>query len=196
MEVESYEVAKLAALPTNVRRHDDQQVALIVDSIRTYGFTNPVLIDESDTIIAGHGRVMAAQSMGLSEVPCIRLKGLSDEQKRAYAIADNKLALDSTWDEEALLAELSALGVDELTGFSGMELQALMDANAFKDEVPKGERKPASKTDDDHSSFEVVMLHENKITLLNVLGKIKADKGIETNELALMELVEAYGEVS
>jgi ParB-like chromosome segregation protein Spo0J len=110
----------------NPRTHSEEQVAQIVSSIREFGFTNPILLDGSKGIIAGHGRLLAAKELGLETVPCIDLSHLSEEQKRAYIIADNKLALNAGWDEELLrleLSELKELGADlELTGFNPMEL--------------------------------------------------------------------------
>lgn len=93
----------------NSRTHSDDQISQVANSIREFGFTNPVLIDGDNGIIAGHGRVMAAQSLGLKQVPCIRLAYLTDAQKRAYIIADNQLALNSGWDEAMLKAELHDL---------------------------------------------------------------------------------------
>lgn len=113
----------------NSRTHSDEQVAQIAASIKEFGFTNPVLIDGDGGIIAGHGRVMAARKLGIGEVPCITLDHLTDAQKRAYIIADNKLALNAGWDDEMLrieLAELGEAGFDlELTGFSLDEIDEL-----------------------------------------------------------------------
>ena len=94
--------AALIPYARNARTHSDQQVAQIADSIREFGFTNPMLIDEEDGIIAGHGRVLAAHSLGLDEVPCIVLAHLTPAQGRAYVLADNKLALNAGWDLEML----------------------------------------------------------------------------------------------
>ena len=91
--------------PRNARTHSDQQVAQIAASIREFGFTNPVLIDEKDGIIAGHDRVLAAHLLGLDEVPCIVLAHLTSAQRRAYVLADNKLALNAGWDLEMPLGE-------------------------------------------------------------------------------------------
>ncbi|MCO6052356.1 ParB/Srx family N-terminal domain-containing protein, partial [Mesorhizobium sp. RP14(2022)] len=105
----------------NARTHSDAQVAEIAASIREFGWTNPVLVDGDNGIIAGHGRVMAARKLRMRQVPVIELAGLTDAQKRAYVLADNKLALNAGWDEELLgleLADLDALGFDlSLTGF-------------------------------------------------------------------------------
>jgi ParB-like chromosome segregation protein Spo0J len=105
-------------------------VSELAASIQEFGFTNPVLIDENNQLIAGHGRVAAALEVGLDEVPCIVLSGLSEDQRRAYVIADNKLAINATWDFDMLAAELKAIDESdfdlELTGFSEDEFDALV----------------------------------------------------------------------
>ena len=117
----------------NARTHSKKQVRQIADSIRTFGFTNPVLIDEDGTILAGHGRVAAARMIGRETVPCLRIETMTAEQKRAYAIADNKLALNAGWDEEMLAIELQGLLASDLdfdigvTGFSIPEIDSLID---------------------------------------------------------------------
>jgi len=124
---------------SNSRTHSDAQVNQIAASIKEFGFTNPVLIDGNHGIIAGHGRVLAAQKIGLDEVPCLVLDHLSDEQKRAYIIADNKLALNASWDEDKLIAEIARLEEDgfdvDLTGFSEMEIDDLLEAEEVIDEA-------------------------------------------------------------
>ena len=123
-------VSALVPYARNSRTHSDEQVAQIAASMREFGFTNPVLVDEAGGIIAGHGRVMAAKALGLVEVPCIRLAHLSEAQKRAYVIADNKLALNAGWDEAMLrleLEDLQAADFDlDLLGFNADELGALL----------------------------------------------------------------------
>ena len=115
----------------NSRTHSDKQVTEIASSIKEFGFTNPVLIDKENTIIAGHGRLLASKKLGLKKVPTILLENLSEAQKKAYIIADNKLALNAGWDEELLsieLKELDELGYDtSLTGFSEDELSDILD---------------------------------------------------------------------
>lgn len=114
----------------NSRTHSPQQTQQIAASIKEFGFTNPVLIDEDNGIIAGHGRVLAAQLLGMDEVPCIVLSGMTEAKKRAYVIADNKLALNAGWDDEMLRLEfedLKAMDFDlDLTGFSQEEIDKLM----------------------------------------------------------------------
>ncbi len=120
----------------NARTHSKKQIRQIADSIRRFGFTNPVLIDNEDAILAGHGRVAAAKLLGMNEVPCLRLARMSAADKRAYVIADNKLALNSGWDEEILAGELKdllALDLDfdiGVTGFSIAEIDNLIDGSA------------------------------------------------------------------
>ena len=128
--LEIIEVSRLIPYARNSRTHSETQVAQIAASMREFGFTNPVLISDDETIIAGHGRILAAQKLGLDRVPCLRLSHLTEAQRRAYVIADNKLALNAGWDDELLKLELGDLGADgfdlSLTGFSDEELKALM----------------------------------------------------------------------
>jgi ParB-like chromosome segregation protein Spo0J len=109
MKIEKIKLEKLIPYINNARTHNDQQVAQIAASIREFGFNNPVLIDDKNTIIAGHGRVLAAQKLELEDVPCIKLSHLTDTQRKAYVIADNKLALNAAWDEELLNLEIENL---------------------------------------------------------------------------------------
>ena len=126
-------IDRLKPWPRNARTHSKKQLRQIADSIDRFGFTNPILIDASNTILAGHGRVEAARLLGLAEVPCIRLEHMSAEEKRAYVLADNKLALNAGWDEEILaeeLKELLAVDLDfdiGLTGFTIAEIDSLVD---------------------------------------------------------------------
>lgn len=110
----------------NARTHSDEQVAQVAASIREFGFTNPVLVSAENDIIAGHGRVMAARKLGLEKVPCIRLAHLTETQRRAYVLADNKLALNSGWDEQILKLELENLKQEDFDlSFIGFEKNEL-----------------------------------------------------------------------
>jgi ParB-like chromosome segregation protein Spo0J len=130
VQIEQVATADLIPYARNARTHSESQVAQIAGSIQEFGFTNPVLIDAANGIIAGHGRVMAAQKLGLQSVPCIRLGYLTDAQKRAYILADNRIALNSGWDDAMLEVELAELHADEydlgLLGFDADEVSKLM----------------------------------------------------------------------
>ena len=127
--IEQINVEVLKPAPGNPRKHPKKQLKAIIKSVESVGWTVPLLIDEDDEILAGHGRLQAAKLMGLQTVPCIRLIGLSPEQKRASRIADNKLALDAIWDMEMLAADFQILegaGFDlNLTGFDLPEIDAV-----------------------------------------------------------------------
>ena len=130
-QIEMRPVAALKPYPGNARQHSKKQVHQIADSITRFGFTNPVLISDDGEIVAGHGRVMAAKALGLDAVPTLRLSHLSAEERRAYVLADNKLALNAGWDSEILAIELQAL-IDldfdvTLTGFSLAEVDLTLD---------------------------------------------------------------------
>lgn len=140
----------------NARTHPKRQVDQIVASIREFGFANPILVDPEGVLIAGHGRLLAAKSMGMSEVPTIELVGLNEAQRRALRIADNKIALGAGWDLDILkveLAELSAInfGLDlAVTGFSTGELDVLLNTNVDPDDdvVPPVPSAPRTKPGD------------------------------------------------
>ena len=122
------QVADLIPYAMNSRTHSEEQVAQIAASIREFGFTNPVLIDEANNLIAGHGRVLAARKLNLDQVPAVVVTGLDENRRRALVIADNKLALNAEWDQEKLVVELQSMSVDmqQLAGFSQDELLALL----------------------------------------------------------------------
>ncbi|CAB4152201.1 COG0863 DNA modification methylase [uncultured Caudovirales phage] len=134
-DYKSVPVGDLVKYKANSRTHSDEQIAKIVRSINEFGFTNPLLIDENNCIIAGHGRLAAAQVAGIDELPCIVLSGLSDEQKAALVIADNKIALDAGWDREILLGQFEFLkGFDYDLTLTGFDLEEL--SEIFPDELP------------------------------------------------------------
>lgn len=146
--IEMTPVSSLRPYSGNARRHSRKQVRQIAESMRRFGFTNPVLISDDGEIIAGHGRVMAAKEIGLEVVPTLRLSHLSAEERRAYVLADNKLALNAGWDHEILAIELSAL-IDldfdvALTGFSLAEIDLTLDQarEAKTDGVPSADLVP------------------------------------------------------
>lgn len=134
-------VSDLIPYVNNSRVHDEEQIIQICSSIKEFGFTNPVLIDESNGIIAGHGRLMAAKKLNLKTVPCIVLAGLSEAQKKAYIIADNAIPLNASWDMEKLALEVDALQAEDfdlsLLGFKDDFMVSL-----FDDPEPVPEQKP------------------------------------------------------
>ena len=137
-EFPAYKTASVASLipyARNSRTHSDAQVGKIAASIREFGFLNPIIVDGANGIIAGHGRVMAAQKLGLQTLPVIEAGHLTEAQKRAYIIADNRLALDAGWDNDLLKIELQDLEADgfdlSLTGFEIGEMAAIFDEPNF-----------------------------------------------------------------
>jgi DNA methylase/ParB/Sulfiredoxin domain len=151
--VEYRPLDRLIPYAKNARTHSAEQVAEIAASIRAFGWTNPILVDGDDGVIAGHGRLLAARKLGISEVPVIELAGMSDADKQAYVIANNKLALNAGWDKDLLaleLGELDGVGFDlSLTGFSGDELAGLLNTGnpglTDPDEVPEVPAEPLTR---------------------------------------------------
>ena len=150
-------VSDLIPYARNSRTHSEAQVLQIAASIKEFGFTNPILIDGENGIIAGHGRVLAAMKLSINEVPCIELSGMTDTQKRAYIIADNKLALNAGWDNELLAVEFKELGEAGfdvgLTGFSldeiaDLSLEEIPAGLTDEDYVPDVQPDPVSKIGD------------------------------------------------
>ena len=143
------DIEELIPYANNARTHSPTQVKRIADSIKEFGWTNPILIDGNNGIVAGHGRVLAAKKLGMRQIPTIELSGLSPTQKRAYILADNRLALDAGWDEDLLkleLTELQELNFDlALTGFSDEEIEELLDMDD-EEEPPEGNQSSDTNT--------------------------------------------------
>lgn len=147
--LEMWPVERLVPYERNARTHSPEQVAQIAASIREFGFTAPILVDGKDGILAGHGRLAAAKELGLSEVPVVVLDHLTAAQRRAYVLADNKLALNAGWDDELLRLELGDLQLAEfdlsLLGWSEAELAELLPKVEQLDAMPElanGEKEP------------------------------------------------------
>jgi DNA modification methylase len=193
--VERRKVADLIPYARNARTHSDEQVAQIAASIREWGWTTPVLIDEASGIIAGHGRVMAARKLGLAEVPVMVAAGWSEAQRRAYVLADNKLALNSGWDTAMLSEELKGLadlGFDAgLTGFSADELAGLFaestDGLTDPDEVPEVPVDPVSVLGD------VWLLGRHRIVCGDCTDALVVDKALNGVKPHLMVTDPPYG---
>ena len=142
MKITQKKVESLIPYINNSRTHSDEQVAQIAGSIKEFGWTNPILVDGANGIIAGHGRLLAARKLGYKDVPTIELKDLTEIQKKAYIIADNRLALSAGWDNEMLTIELNNLLADgfalELLGFNADEIDSLLTPEDEKEKEVKG----------------------------------------------------------
>lgn len=157
MQIQEVEVSKLIPYAKNSRTHDDAQIAQLAASIKEFGWTNPILVDGDKGVIAGHGRLLAARKLGYDKVPVIELKHMTEAQKRAYVIADNKLALNAGWDNNFLALELQDLKDQDfdltLLGFDDKELDALLspeivDGLTDEDAVPDTPIEPKTKLGD------------------------------------------------
>lgn len=146
LEVLYRDVKQLTPYANNSRSHTEAQINQVVSSIKEFGFTNPILIDEAGVVIAGHARLQAALKLKLDSVPCIALKDLTEAQKRVYVIADNKLALNADWNIDLLLSEIEALKQNEfdtaILGFNDEELEQLAAELEEKDVEAKNEENP------------------------------------------------------
>jgi len=170
-------VTDLKPYPRNARTHSRKQLKQIAAAIKEFGFTNPVLIDESDQIIAGHGRVAAAKLLGLAEVPTLQLSHLNPLQKRAYILADNRLAEKAGWDKEILAVELQGLLDDGfevvLTGFEVPEVDVVLDMSA--------EAKSDRHADDDIPRCRILAAECRPLALLS---ENELEKTLLTNLLS------------
>ena len=170
-------VSDLIPYVNNSRTHSDEQTTQIASSISEFGFTNPVLIDENDNLIAGHGRLLAANKLGIEEVPAIILDGLTKAQKKAYVIADNQLALNSGWDLDTLRLEIETLEELDfdltLLGFDDDVIEKLLDIDAELPELPDGDRDPFQQ--------KTFTLHDEQAQLIeDAISKAKSDPRIDT----------------
>jgi hypothetical protein len=139
-DIQDLPPADLKPWPRNARIHSRKQVKQLAQSIGRFGFTQPILIDEDNRILAGHGRVRAAQELGLAKVPCLRIAHLSPAEKRAYVLADNKLALNAAWDHKLLAEELTGLIGEDIVldiGFSVVETERLIADSPAEEDVDR-----------------------------------------------------------
>ena len=185
--IEMWPLTRLKPYERNARTHSREQVRQIVASIKEFGFTNPLLVDGNDGILAGHGRLAAAKDMGLTEVPVIVLDHLSAEQRRAYILADNQLALNAGWDAELLQMEVTALSLVDfdlnLLGFSPDELTAALGGEFGA--VDELEEEPDQGANRD-IALAIVLSPEE----LGTWRKAKAEIGYSTDKAALLKLVD------
>jgi len=162
----------------NSRTHSEAQVAQIAASIREFGFTNPILLDGENGILAGHGRVMAARLLELDAVPTIEIAHLSEQQKKAYVIADNKLALNAGWDDEILKLELQSLNDTHqvLTGFDASELNILF--NGWQPEIDVKE-KDGSNLDGITRTIKISVSQDEETMALEAITNALDSAGVE-----------------
>jgi ParB-like chromosome segregation protein Spo0J len=183
MHIMPKKLTDLEPYARNSRTHSPEQVAQLVASIKEFGWTNPVLIDEHGGVIAGHGRIMAARELGMEEVPCIVLAGLTEAQKKAYIIADNKLGLNAGWDEEMLRLEMEDLqGLDfrlELTGFANLVDDMSLRREVAMEPLPgvkEEDLRPFSRT------FFLIEVHPSDIGMVQAeLDALRA-KGVKIEQ--------------
>ena len=203
MKIEQVKIDKLIPYANNAREHDEQQIAQIAGSIREYGFNNPILIDENNTLIAGHGRLYAAMKLELKDVPCIRLPHLNDLQKKAYILADNKIALNSTWNISMLGLELKALqegNVDLSTlGFNDADLSRLADDKdqerldaMVSDAGIDDDIDTSNRPDQELFPLSVMLEHDQRDTIFKALRKAKEEHTLENSGQAMWVICKEY----
>jgi DNA modification methylase len=192
--VERRAVADLVPYARNARTHSDFQVGEIAASIREWGWTVPVLVDEAGGIIAGHGRVLAARKLGIETVPVMVAAGWTEAQRRAYVLADNKLALNAGWDTDLLKVELADLQLQgfnlELTGFRAEELAGFLDSNeglTDPDEVPEAPAEPVSRLGD------VWLLGRHRLVCGDATSELDVSLALATVKPHLMVTDPPYG---
>ena len=178
MNIEMVKVADLIPYVNNARVHSDEQVTQIASSIKEFGFNVPILIDPDKGVIAGHGRLMAAKKLGIEKVPTIKLGHLTDAQKKAYILADNKIALNSKWDDDLLKLELESLSDDVLglTGFSEQEINLLFDGWSSDIDVLE---KDGQNTDGIMATIKIGVSQEEKEFALEKITNALDQAGID-----------------
>ena len=159
----------LIPFSNNARTHSDDQVTQIASSIKEFGFNNPILVDKTNGVIAGHGRLMAAKKLGMDTVPCIKLEHLTDAQRKAFILADNKIALNSGWDYELLKVEVENLSEEdfrlELLGFDVNELNTIL---GIEEEI-----KEDKEISDDGNRNLLLVEFDNEIELENLFNEMQ-----------------------
>lgn len=186
------DIDSLIPYANNSRTHSDEQVAQIAASIKEWGFTNPVLIDSDGSVIAGHGRLLAARKLGIKQIPVVIADGWTEAQKKAYVIADNKLALNAGWDDDLLRLEfdgLADLGFDlELTGFTLDEINSGFDVEEVgMPELPDGDKEPfQQKTFTLHDDQAAIVDDAVTLARTNPLADTGLNDNTNGNALALI----------
>lgn len=202
-KIEQVEVEKLIPYARNSRTHNDAQIAQIAASIKEFGFNNPVLIGESNDIIAGHGRVLAARKLELTSVPCIKLGHLTENQKKAYVIADNRIALNAGWDEEMLKIELSDLASTDIDlsvlGFSEAELEMYSLAGRELEQLDSenNQRTPAEGAEslEDASVRQIILVYplDEYEKVVEAMAQYAEKNALSNNTEVVNHLLETNG---
>lgn len=202
-KIEQVEVEKLIPYARNSRTHNDAQIAQIAASIKEFGFNNPVLIGESNDIIAGHGRVLAARKLELTSVPCIKLTHLTENQKKAYVIADNRIALNAGWDEEMLKIELSDLASTDIDlsvlGFSEAELEMYSLAGRELEQLDSenNQRTPAEGAEslEDASVRQIILVYplDEYEKVVEAMAQYAEKNALSNNTEVVNHLLETNG---
>jgi len=192
VKITQKKVTELIPYVNNSRTHSDEQVAQIAASIKEFGWTNPILIDGQNGIIAGHGRLLAARKLGHTEVPTIELKDLTETQKKAYIIADNRLALNAGWDNELLTIELNELLADgfdlDILGFDAEVIEQLLggeepDLGLIPDE------KLENFLNGDTKILRLAYDEQEFESIINALKELQEETGIEDFSTIILDLV-------
>jgi DNA modification methylase len=147
MQITNVKLTELKTYDKNARTHPKKQVDLLVENIKRFGFTTPILINEQNEVIAGHGRILALTQMGETEAPCVKMEGLSDEEVKALRLADNQIAQMSDWDMTLVIEELKGL-TPEMLDLTGFDKDLIIEADEKDDEVPEIPEEPKSKLGD------------------------------------------------
>tara|TARA_R110000851_G_scaffold333153_2_gene511354 strand:- start:738 stop:1382 length:645 start_codon:yes stop_codon:yes gene_type:complete len=196
-KIVSKKTSELIPYARNSRTHSETQIKQIASSINEWGFTMPILVDEKNTILAGHGRLMAAQLLKMEEVPTIEATGWSEVQKKAYVIADNKIAMNSGWDYEALKLEFEEISDSDLdislTGFDEMDLEAILDDADFVE--PEILDLEAKKDTYDNAEVKRIMLMfstEDFEEVERLSEGLRYEVGVDDNSQLFKFLIENY----
>jgi ParB-like chromosome segregation protein Spo0J len=204
LKIEYRSTKDLIPYVNNSRTHDENQVLQIASSIKEFGFTNPILVDGDKGVIAGHGRLQAAKLLNIDSVPVMELQHLTPAKKKAYVIADNKLALNAGWDIELLHLEMDGLrefNYDlSLTGFSEDDLTRLsndVDLIRMRDMADHSDGSSTSDSDSGRHKeelfpFSVMIDHDQRETIFQALRKAKQDHDLENSSQAIWAICKEY----
>lgn len=183
MDIIALPIEDLSPNPDNPRVHTSDQINQIASSIKEFGFLNPIIVDEKNMVLAGHGRFLAAQTLGSNTVPVHKIDNLTDQQKQAFTIADNNIALNSDWDNELLWAEIKKLeenGYDlNLLAFSDIEIMPMVDPNVVLDPLEEWQDMPDYNQDDLKPMRSVLVHFESQAdvdTFFSLIGQSHTEK--------------------